>query len=119
MVESKNEFLGTALMSGKKVNFGTINVNGRVALKNCSALQIPENQIDSIFKYAQDAGTSTELKLKFLEIYLLCDQGKQLDLLQTHDCHTQLLQPFTQKQLTKIGNLMRLHQMDVKIFLNN
>lgn len=50
---------GTAIMTGVKNNFGTIGVTGDTILRNCTAEQDPKNQLDSILKYAQDAGKAT------------------------------------------------------------
>lgn len=49
----------TAILSGIKNNFGTINVNGRVNLWNCEAHNNSDNVVDSIIKFAQDAGKAT------------------------------------------------------------
>lgn len=49
----------TAIMTGVKNNYGTIGVTGDVNLRDCTAQQDDSNHLDSIFKYAQDAGKST------------------------------------------------------------
>lgn len=45
----------TAILSGVKSNYGTVGVGAKVPLRNCSAHLHTEN-VESIFKYAQDAG---------------------------------------------------------------
>lgn len=50
---------GTAIMTGVKNNFGTIGVTGDTILRNCTAERDPNNQLDSILKFAQDAGKAT------------------------------------------------------------
>lgn len=49
----------TAILTGVKNNFGTIGLTGDVNLRNCTAEQDKDNHLNSIFKYAQDAGKST------------------------------------------------------------
>jgi alkaline phosphatase len=49
----------TAILTGSKNNYGTISVDGNVNLRNCAAQRENKTHIDSIFKYAQDAGLST------------------------------------------------------------
>lgn len=49
----------TAILTGIKNNHGTLNVDGNVNLRECEAQQNSSTHIDSIFKYAQDAGKST------------------------------------------------------------
>lgn len=49
----------TAIFSGVKTNFNVLSLTGNVKLRNCSAQQEESNHVDSIFKYAQDAGKST------------------------------------------------------------
>lgn len=49
----------TAILSGVKNNYGTIGVNGHVNLRNCTALRDNSTRVNSIFKYAQDAGKAT------------------------------------------------------------
>lgn len=48
----------TAILTGVKNNYGTLAVTGDVNLRNCSAQQNTP-KVNSIFKYAQDAGKST------------------------------------------------------------
>lgn len=50
---------GTAYLTGVKGNFETIGVTGNVKLMDCSASLLPENRLDSIVKWAQDAGKAT------------------------------------------------------------
>lgn len=49
----------TALLTGVKNNFMVLALTADVTLRNCSAANDESHQIDSIFKYAQDAGKST------------------------------------------------------------
>jgi alkaline phosphatase len=49
----------TALFSGVKNNFMVVGLSGDATLLNCTAQQDPKNHINSIFKYAQDAGMAT------------------------------------------------------------
>lgn len=49
----------TAILSGVKNNFNVISMTGDVAVRNCSAQKDESNNIDSILKYAQDAGKAT------------------------------------------------------------
>lgn len=51
----------TAILTGVKNNYGTIGVTGDVNLRDCKAQQDDSNHLDSIFKYAQDAGKSTSV----------------------------------------------------------
>lgn len=48
----------TAFLSGVKSNYGTIGVTAEVPLRNCEA-HTKENSVDSIFKFAQDAGMAS------------------------------------------------------------
>lgn len=48
-----------AILTGIKNNAATSGVTGDVNYLNCTAEQLKENHIDSIFKYAQDAGKAT------------------------------------------------------------
>ncbi len=50
---------GTAIMTGVKNNYGTINVNGNVNLRNCTGQLDNSTHLHSILKYAQDAGKSS------------------------------------------------------------
>lgn len=49
----------TAFLSGIKTNLGVLSMSGNVGLNNCSAAVDAENHVDSIFKFAQDAGKAT------------------------------------------------------------
>ena len=49
----------TAILSGIKNNFDVLSLTAEVNVRNCSAQQDSKNHVDSIFKYAQDAGKST------------------------------------------------------------
>lgn len=49
----------TAILTGIKNNFGVLSMNANVPLNNCSAEM--DNGVDSIFKYAQNAGKSTAI----------------------------------------------------------
>ena len=49
----------TAILSGVKNNYGTISMTGDVNLRECSKQQDNDTHVDTIFKYAQDAGRST------------------------------------------------------------
>lgn len=49
----------TAFLAGVKANYYTVGVNGNVKMKDCSASIVPENQVDTIVKWAQDAGKDT------------------------------------------------------------
>lgn len=49
----------TAYLTGVKGNFYTLGVNGKVKLGDCKASLKPENRVDSILKWAQDAGKET------------------------------------------------------------
>ena len=51
----------TAYLGGVKGNYGTIGVNSKVKRYNCFDGQNPENWVDSIAKWAQDAGKDTGL----------------------------------------------------------
>lgn len=46
----------TAILGGVKSNYGTISVGAKVPLRNCSAHSDASENVDSIFKFAQDAG---------------------------------------------------------------
>lgn len=48
----------TAYMSGVKTNFGTLGINGHVVLGDCLSQMNTSNHVDSILKWAQDAGKS-------------------------------------------------------------
>lgn len=49
----------TAIFAGIKTNFNSLSLTGDVELRNCTTQQDKSNHVDSIFKYAQDAGKST------------------------------------------------------------
>jgi alkaline phosphatase len=49
----------TAFLSGIKTNFGVLSMSAHVPLRNCSAESDRDNHVDSIFKFAQDAGKAT------------------------------------------------------------
>ncbi|ROT74214.1 salivary alkaline phosphatase [Penaeus vannamei] len=49
----------TAFLSGAKANFHTVAVTGRVGKGDCAASLKSENSVDSIVKWAQDAGKET------------------------------------------------------------
>lgn len=49
----------TAFLSGIKTNFGVLSMSANVPLRNCSAEHDETNHVDSIFKFAQDAGKAT------------------------------------------------------------
>lgn len=49
----------TAFLSGIKTNFGVLSMSANVPLLNCGAENDKNNHVDSIFKYAQDAGKAT------------------------------------------------------------
>lgn len=46
----------TAILGGVKNNYGVISLGAKVPLRNCSAQLDPLQKVDSIFKFAQDAG---------------------------------------------------------------
>lgn len=46
----------TAILGGVKNNYGSIAVGAKVPLRNCSAHSGTAENVDSIFKFAQDAG---------------------------------------------------------------
>lgn len=46
----------TAYSGGIKGNQGTIGVNGKVERRDCKAMSNPENHVESIAKWFQDAG---------------------------------------------------------------
>lgn len=52
---SDSSCTATAILGGVKNNYGSVSVSAKVPLRNCSAHLASEN-VDSIFKYAQDAG---------------------------------------------------------------
>lgn len=47
------------MFSGVKNNYGTLGVTSSVQYGNCTAEKIDEYHLDNIFKWAQDAGSST------------------------------------------------------------
>jgi len=49
----------TAFLSGIKTNFGVLSMSGNVEKRNCTTGNDKANQVESIFKYAQDAGKAT------------------------------------------------------------
>lgn len=49
----------TAILSGIKTNLGVLSMSAYVPFRNCSAEDDKNNQVDSIFKFAQDAGKAT------------------------------------------------------------
>ncbi|XP_050300180.1 membrane-bound alkaline phosphatase-like [Anthonomus grandis grandis] len=49
----------TAYLGGVKANLGTIGVSAGVQLKNCTAMKLKENRVDSLAKKFQDAGRRT------------------------------------------------------------
>jgi len=49
----------TAILTGIKTNYGVISMIGNVSLRDCAGQQNTNNHVDSIFKYAQDAGKAT------------------------------------------------------------
>jgi alkaline phosphatase len=49
----------TAFLSGIKTNFGVLSMSANVPLRNCSAENDKNNHVDSIFKFAQNAGKAT------------------------------------------------------------
>lgn len=49
----------TAYLSGVKANLGTIGVTAAVPRSDCKASLKPENQVNSILRWAQDAGKRT------------------------------------------------------------
>ncbi|XP_017482800.1 PREDICTED: membrane-bound alkaline phosphatase-like [Rhagoletis zephyria] len=51
----------TAYLGGVKANYGTIGVNAKVKRHDCTTGQNPDNFVDSIAKWAQDAGKDTGL----------------------------------------------------------
>jgi alkaline phosphatase len=48
-----------AILSGFKNNYATLGVTGEVNLRECSKQQDNSTHVDSIFKFAQDAGKAT------------------------------------------------------------
>lgn len=48
-----------AILTGVKNNFGTLGVNANVKLFDCDAQHNKDDGVDSIFKFAQDAGKAT------------------------------------------------------------
>ncbi|ROT62358.1 salivary alkaline phosphatase [Penaeus vannamei] len=51
----------TAYLTGVKGNYKTLGVTGNVQVSDCAASLKPENRLDSILKWAQDAGKDTGL----------------------------------------------------------
>lgn len=51
----------TAILSGIKNNFNVVSLSGDVSVRNCTAQNDKKNQVESILKYAQDAGKATGL----------------------------------------------------------
>jgi alkaline phosphatase len=49
----------TAIFTGVKTNYEVTNLSGNVARGNCRGQMDSRNHLDSIFKYAQDAGKAT------------------------------------------------------------
>lgn len=49
----------TAFLSGIKTNFGVLSMSANVALRNCSNEHDANEHVDSIFKFAQQAGKAT------------------------------------------------------------
>lgn len=49
----------TAFLAGVKANFYTLGVNGNVKASDCAASLNKGNQVDTILKWAQDAGKAT------------------------------------------------------------
>lgn len=49
----------TAYLRGVKGNYATIGVNAKVAFNDCEAMLDEKNHVDSIMKWAQDAGKGT------------------------------------------------------------
>lgn len=49
----------TAFLSGIKTNFGVLSMSAYVPLRDCAAESDEGNHVDSIFKFAQDAGKAT------------------------------------------------------------
>uniref|UniRef100_A0A6G1S5K0 Alkaline phosphatase n=1 Tax=Aceria tosichella TaxID=561515 RepID=A0A6G1S5K0_9ACAR len=49
----------TAILTGVKANFYTLGVNGNVRLNDTKCQKIRDNQVNSILKWAQEAGKST------------------------------------------------------------
>ncbi|KAK8731360.1 hypothetical protein OTU49_007564 [Cherax quadricarinatus] len=49
----------TAFLTGVKANYYTLGVNGKVKLDDCEASLKPENRVESILKWAQDANKAT------------------------------------------------------------
>lgn len=49
----------TAFLSGIKTNKGVLSMSANVPKMDCSAESDKENHVESIFKYAQDAGKAT------------------------------------------------------------
>lgn len=49
----------TAILSGIKNNFNVVSLTADLNVRNCTAQQDKRTHVDSIFKYAQDAGKST------------------------------------------------------------
>ncbi|XP_071535397.1 alkaline phosphatase-like [Panulirus ornatus] len=49
----------SAYLSGVKANYKTLGVTGKVKYMDCAASLLPENRLDSILKWAQDAGKDT------------------------------------------------------------
>lgn len=49
----------TAYLSGVKNNYGVIGLNGKVERKSCEGMENSENHVESIAKWAQNAGKAT------------------------------------------------------------
>ncbi|XP_060521541.1 alkaline phosphatase-like [Cylas formicarius] len=49
----------TAFLGGVKANLGTVGVTAAVEKKNCTAMNLPENQVDSVAKWFQECGKRT------------------------------------------------------------
>ncbi|KAK3868630.1 hypothetical protein Pcinc_025993 [Petrolisthes cinctipes] len=49
----------TAFLAGVKANYYTVGVNGNVKLNDCAASLKNKNRVDTVLKWAQDAGKAT------------------------------------------------------------
>lgn len=74
----------TAFLAGVKANYYTVGVNGNVKMKDCAASLKPENQVDTIIKWAQDAGKDTGISAAVSGIAQVFLSG------QVYDCSLRL-----------------------------
>jgi alkaline phosphatase len=56
---SESACTATAILSGIKINYNVVSLSGEVNVRDCSSARNNQTHIDSILKYAQDAGKAT------------------------------------------------------------